>query len=348
MDLLNKGVVIIKKSKKKKNKKKSGIIKKIMFLLIIVILVMIGIAASNIYSKIAKVNFQEINKEDLAVNSNIYDKVFDTLSQSEFSDVKSVVFFGVDSRDVKDEFSGRSDTIMIASLNPKIKGISLISIPRDTYVNIPGYGKDKINHAYAFGKEQLSIKTINQNFGLSISEYVTIDFSGLISIINDVGGINLEITQEEMKYINERANESYLISGNSIEKLTKYGIVELSGEQALTHSRNRTVGDDFTRAGRQRKVLESLINKLSSLDLSGLIKASDSILKEVKTNVNITDYIGSLLSTISNKDTYIANMVSAQVPAADYSNGKIINGTYYFTTNYDKAKADFIKYIYGK
>jgi len=338
-------VVIIKKKKKKK---KLGIVKKIMVLLVIVILTMIGIAASNIYSKISKVDFIAINKEDLAVNSKIYDEVSDTLSESEFSDIKTVVFFGVDSTDMTDGVSGRSDTIMIASLNPKIKGISLLSIPRDTYVNIPGHGKDKINHAYAYGKEQLSIKTINQNFGLNISEYVTIDFSGLISIINEVGGINLKINQEEMKYINERVGESYLISGNTAKQLTKYGDATLSGEQALTHSRNRTAGDDFVRAGRQRKVLSSLINKLSSLNLPGIIKASDSILKEVKTNINITDYMGSILSTISNKDTYIANMVSAQVPAADYSTGKTINGTYYFTTNYDKAKSDFVKYIYGK
>ena len=346
LDLLNRGVIAIKNKKQKKTK--VSIVKKIMFLLIIVLISIIGIAVDKTYSTIKEVDFEQINKEDLAVNNKIYDEVSNTLSEPEFSEVKTVVFFGVDSRDVADGFSGRSDTIMIASINPKVKGISLISIPRDTYVNIPGYGKDKINHAYAFGKEQLSIKTINQNFGLNVTEYVTIDFSGLINIINEVGGINLEITQEEMKYINERVDESYLISGNTPEKLTKFGSVKLNGEQALTHSRDRTVGDDFVRAGRQRKVLESLITKLSSMDLYSIIKSSDSILKQVKTNINITEYMGSLLSAISNKNKYLTNIVLKQVPAAEYSKGTMLNGTYYFTTNYDSAKKDFVKYIYGK
>lgn len=331
-----------------KNKKKTGILKKISILFTLAILVALGIFIINIYSKVSKVDFQEINKEDLSVNSDIYDDVSDTLSQSEFSDVKTVVFFGVDSRDTEESFSGRSDTIMIASINPKTKGISLISIPRDTYVNIPEHGKDKINHAYSFGKEQLAIKTINENFGLNITEYVTIDFSGLINIINEVGGIDLEITEAEMKYINNGVSESYAISKNKISYLDSYGKVKLNGEQALTHSRNRTVGDDFVRASRQRKVLEALITKLSSLSPTKIISVSDSILDEVKTNINITNYIGCVLSAISNKSEYLANMVSAQVPAAEYSTGKTIKGVYYFTTNYDKAKKDFIKYIYTK
>lgn len=319
-----------------------------MSLCIIIVLTVIGVAAFNIYSKISKVDYVEVNKEDLAVNSKIYEDVSGNLTESEFSEVKTVVFFGVDSRDTTAGFSGRSDTIMVASMNPKNKGISLISIPRDTYVSIPGHGKDKINHAYAYGKEQLAIKTINQNFGLSITEYVTIDFAGLINVINDIGGIDLEITQEEMKYINNGVGESYGISGNKLQKLTSYGKVKLTGEQALTHSRNRTVGDDFVRASRQRKVLEALITKLSNLDILGLVKVSNSILEEVKTNINVTNYMGSLVSAISNKNEYLTNMVSAQVPAAGYSNGKMINGVYYFTTNYDKAKSDFVKYIYGK
>ena len=334
--------------KKKKRISKVGIVKKIIFLLIILFIAIIGIVFGKIYYIIKEANFQQINKEDLSVNSNIYNEVSDNLSEQEFSNVKTVAFFGVDSRDVTDGFSGRSDTIIIASFIPKIKGISLISIPRDTYVNIPGYGKDKINHAYTFGKEQLSIKTINQNFGLNVTEYITIDFSGLINIINEAGGISLEITQDEMKYINERVEESYLISGNTTEKLTKFGLVKLTGEQALTHSRDRTIGDDFMRASRQRKVLEALINKLSFLNLYDIIKVLENISKEVKTNLNITDYMESLLSVVLNKDKYLTNIVSTQIPAAKYSKGKIINGTYYFTTDYDDAKLDFIKNIYRK
>lgn len=293
-------------------------------------------------------DFVDINKDDLAINNEIYGEVSETLSEAEFNEVKTVVFFGVDSRDVTNGFSGRSDTIMVVSVNPKNKAISLISIPRDTYVSIPDYGKDKINHSYSYGQEQLAIKTINQNFGLNITEYVTIDFAGLINVINDVGGIELEISNEEMDYINERSWEAYNISKNKSEKLSSFGKVKLSGEQALTHSRNRTIGNDFVRASRQRKVLEALIFKISSLDVVTMFKVSDSILSEVKTNVDITKYMSLAINAMTNKDKYLDNIVLTQVPAASYSKDKTIDGIYYFSTDYTKAKADFVKYIYGE
>jgi LCP family protein required for cell wall assembly len=329
----------------KKKKMKKG--KKIILTIIAAIIVIIACILGYIYSKFGKINFEALNKDDLAIN-DVYNDVSDSMSEDEFNSVKSIVFFGTDSRDTEGDFSGRSDTIMIASINPTTKSISLVSIPRDTYVEIPGYGKDKINHAYAFGKEQLAIKTINSNFGLNIKEYVTIDFVGLIHIINKVGGIELNITNAEKDYINQCSVDSYKLTGNPVKKLTSSGKVTLSGEQALTHSRNRTIGNDFIRASRQRTVLEALITKLSSLGVNGILSASDSILKDVKTNVNVTSYIGTLTNIIGDKSTYLANMSSNQVPGADYSAGKTINGVYYFTTDYDKAKTDFIKYIYGE
>ena len=330
---------------KSKSKMKKG--KKIFLTIIIAILIIIACTLGYVYSKFSNINFEAIDKNDLEVNNDIYNDVSDNMSKDEFNDIKSIVFFGIDTTDTTGGYSGRSDTIMIASINPKTKSISLISIPRDTYVQIAGHGKDKINHAYAFGKEQLAIKTINSNFGLNITEYVTIDFVGLINVINKIGGVKLNITKDEMEYINERSFDSYNMTGNTVKKLTSSGLVTLSGEQALTHSRDRTVGNDFDRAGRQRMVLEALITKLSSLGVNGIMGASDSILKEVKTNINVPSYLGTLTNIVSEKDIYLKNMTSNQVPGADYSEGKMINGVYYFVTDYTKSKADFIKYIYG-
>ena len=308
---------------------------------------MFGYTINNIYTKINKVDFVQIDKEDLSVNKDIYEDISEDITKDEFKEVKTVVFFGVDSRDVTNGFSGRSDTIMVASINPGNKNICLISIPRDTYVSIPGYGKDKINHAYSFGQEQLAIKTINENFNLNITDYVTIDFSGLINVINDVGGIELEISRDEMVYINNGVVESYNISKNKIKKLESYGKVNLTGEQALTHSRNRTIGDDFVRASRQRKVLEALIQKIASLDVVSIYKVSDSILNEVKTNIEIGKYLNIGINAIANKDEYLKNIILKQVPAAEYSSDKMIKGVYYFATDYNRAKEDFIRYIYG-
>lgn len=332
----------INQTYKKKMKTSTEIIIIIVLLIVLCIVCIIGY----IHIKISKINYVPIDKTNLEVNKDIYKEVSNTVTESEFNSVKSVVFFGIDTKDVYNGYSGRSDTIMILSINPQNKGISLISIPRDTYVNING-SKDKINHAYAFGSEQLAIKTINSNFGLNLTEYVTIDFVGLINVINKLGGVELNITDEEKVYINNGSATSYNMTGNKVQKLTSSGLVTLSGEQALTHSRNRTVGNDFDRANRQRTVIEALINKLSSLGVKGTMDISDSILQEVKTNIDVTKYMGILTGVFSEKDKYLKNMVSAQVPGADYSEGKMMNGVYYFTTDYTKAKADFIKYIYG-
>ena len=221
---------------RKKRKWKIG---RIVLVLILVLLIGLGIAiGSFIAGKLANLNIQEIDTSDLAVNNDLYDAVSDTLTKNEFEDVICIALFGTDSRDTSNISAGRSDTIIIASINTKFKNVKLISIPRDTYVEVPGHGKTKINHAYAYGGEALAIKTINQNFGLSITEYATIDFSGLIHIINDIGGIQMNITKDEMNYINSNVSEAYKITGNTYKTLSSYGNVTLSGEQALTHSRN--------------------------------------------------------------------------------------------------------------
>ncbi|MCX8074611.1 MAG: LCP family protein [Clostridia bacterium] len=331
--------------------KKKGKKKKILIISVIVIGILTAISiAAIIYfkSKLNLVKYEPIDKNDLSINNNIYNNISNDLSKDEFSDIVNVAFFGSDSRDINNFEAGRSDSIMIASLNPKNKSIKLISIPRDTYVNVPGYGKTKINHAYAYGKEQLSIKTINSNFGLNISEYVTIDFSGLINIINEVGGVEVTITKDEMDVLNEYLKESYKISNKTYIPLTKYGKVILNGEQALAHSRNRYVGNDFTRASRQRVVLMALFNKISTMDKVKIFSLIDDILKEIKTNINVTEYMGLISSVITNINEYKKNIISVQIPSTNYSSGNTISGVYYFVTDIDKAKEDFITYLYKK
>lgn len=316
--------------------------------IIALIFILIAIGIFFIYSKWSKIEFEELDTSDLNVTTDIYNNVSNIISQEEFDDIITIALFGIDSRDTYNMDAGRSDTIIIASINPKIKSVKLISIPRDTYVNIEGYGKTKINHAYAYGKEQLSIKTINSNFGLNITEYVTIDFSGLINVINSIGGININITEEEMNFINQVSPFSYKFTGNNYQKLTHYGNVILSGEQALAHSRNRTVGNDFARAERQRIVLEALINKLVNMDINDIISLLDSFLSEVRTNINPTKYINVLTSVLKDKNEYLNNVISVQIPNSEYASGKMIEGVYYFVSDLDIAKKDMYRYLYEK
>ena len=331
---------------RKKGKKKVGII---ILILILAIIIIAGVGVGSfIAGKLGNLNIQEIDTSDLSVNSELFSELEGALSKSEFENVITIALFGTDSRDTDNMAAGRSDTIIIASINPKYKTIKLISIPRDTYVNVPGYGKTKINHAYAYGGEQLTIKTINENFGLNITEYATIDFSGLIHIINDIGGIQMNITKSEMEYINTHSYEAYKITGREIQKLTSYGNVSLTGEQALTHSRNRSVGNDFTRAGRQREVLEAIMNKMASMGYSQIMDMSDTILKEVKTNINVWDYVGQLTDILMNTNSYFGNITSIQVPSTDYGKGEYISGVYYFVADAEQMKQDMIDNIYKK
>lgn len=332
--------------RKPKKKLKIG---RIILLVILILIIAAGIyVGSFISGKLSKLNIQEIDTSDLGVNDELYQEVSDTLSKSEFENIITFALFGTDSRDTDNMSAGRSDTIIIASVNTKFKTIKLISIPRDTYVEVPGYGKTKINHAYAYGGEALAIKTINQNFGLNITEYATIDFSGLIHIINDLGGITMNITKDEMEYINSHSSEAYKITGRTYKELTSYGNVTLSGEQALTHSRNRTVGNDFTRAGRQREVLEAIMSKLASMGVSKILDMSDSFLQEVKTNINVMDYVGQLTDILMSSNQYMKNITSIQIPSTDYGSGEYIGGIYYFVADSEKMRADMIDTIYRK
>lgn len=331
---------------RRKKKRRIGLI---IFILLLIITAIAGVSVGGfVASKLGNLNVHKIDISDLAINEELYNEVSDTLSKNEFNDVVTVALFGTDSRDSSDMSSGRSDTIIIASINPKFKTIKLISIPRDTYVSVPGYGKTKINHAYAYGGEALAIKTINENFGLDITEYATIDFSGLIHIINDIGGIEMNITKAEMEYINERVYASYELSGKTTKKLTKYGIVTLTGEQALTHSRNRTVGSDFTRAGRQRAVLEAIMNKIAKMGSSKILDMSDTILKEIKTNINVMDYFGLLTDVLMNSSSYFGSITSIQIPSTEYGKGDTSSGTYYFKADANTMRKDMIDNIYRK
>ena len=145
----------------------------IVFFITILILLLSSIIFGYLFiqNKLNKVNYEELKVEELSINENILEDINSVeeveLTQEQFNEIKTIAIFGSDSRNIQDTYDdARSDVIIIVSVNPNNKKITMISIPRDTYVDIPGYGKTKINHAFAYGKEQLAIKTI-QTFSSS-------------------------------------------------------------------------------------------------------------------------------------------------------------------------------------
>lgn len=330
-----------KRYQKKQKGKKGKIAGIIVAIILILLVILLGVGTGMVAGKISKINFDKLDKGDLDVNEDLYTEVSDNVSKEEFEKIKNVVLFGID--------GGRSDAIMIASINQVDKTIKLISIPRDTYVSVAGHGKTKINHAYAYGKEQLALKTINSNFGLNISEYVTINFKGLINVINKIGGIELNISKAEKDYINEFVHESYELTRKPVQLLSSYGKVKLTGEQALTHSRNRTIGNDFTREERQRDVLTAVMNKVSTMSITQLWSLSDSVLSEVKTNLNVSECMGIASDVLGNTSSYLNNIVSKQIPSEDDGGkGDNINGIYYYVCDLQKASKSMKNIIYGE
>lgn len=330
-----------KRYQKKQKGKKGKIAGIIVAIILILLVILLGVGTGMVAGKISKINFDKLDKGDLDVNEDLYTEVSDNVSKEEFEKIKNVALFGID--------GGRSDVIMIASINQVDKTIKLISIPRDTYVSVAGHGKTKINHAYAYGKEQLALKTINSNFGLNISEYVTINFKGLINVINKIGGIELNISKAEKDYINEFVHESYELTRKPVQLLSSYGKVKLTGEQALTHSRNRTIGNDFTREERQRDVLTAVMNKVSTMSITQLWSLSDSVLSEVKTNLNVSECMGIASDVLGNTSSYLNNIVSKQIPSEDDGGkGDNINGIYYYVCDLQKASKSMKNIIYGE
>ena len=337
-----------------KHSKKSKLWILILTIIFLAIVLGIMIVGDFIAGKFSNINIKEIDKEQLAINDDLYNQVSDSLTENEYNNIKTLVLFGIDTQGEGDgqeyeDFLGRSDSIIVVAIDSNKKNIKMISIPRDTYVEIEGHGKTKINSAYAWGEAQLAVQTINQNFGLNLTEYITVDFAGLIQVINEIGGIEVKISYEEMENINRFSQKAYDISGNKRNVLTRYGTILLDGEQALTHSRDRKVGDDFTRAGRQRQVLEAIANKMSQMDAGKISNFLDLFLKEVTTNINISEYMGILSDVLLNKSTYLNNIISAQVPTREYAKDTYIKGIYYFVPdNPEDLKEKMLDYLYRK
>lgn len=329
-----------------KRTKKHKVLKIFLWLFLILIVLLVITAIVFVEIKLGKITIKGLDLSKLGINNNLYNEISDKVSKKDFDSVTNILLIGTDSENGYDKLP-KSDAIIILSINRAKKSIKLISIPRDTAVDIPNYKRFKLNMSYALGGEELLLQMINENFDLNLQEYVTVDFEGLVDIINKIGGIEMDISLEERNYINMGLSKIYKLSGNNYQSLKSYGKVTLNGEQAMVHARNRTVGNDFTRAERHRDVLQAIFNKIGTLSAKEILDLSDYLLDDVKTNVDINKYLVKFALELIYKDKYLANFTSTMVPSLEYSKGGLDkNGAYLVETDIEKAKADFIKYMY--
>ncbi|WPC43298.1 LCP family protein [Clostridium sp. JS66] len=306
---------------------------KIVLITITLLIVTVGIIILCFNSQLNKVKKAEIPK----ANSELNIKNNATKKDDE---IINIAIFGIDRR-YKDEAS-RSDALMILTLDKKHKNIKISSIMRDSYVNIDGYGMTKINHAYAYGGPIVSIKTLNKNFDLNIKDYITIDFWGFEKIIDSIGGVDINITPEESKYI---INNTNIENRNvSIHTAVNAGIQKLNGKQALDYARIRhTSGGDFERTQRERTVLIAVLNKIKKMPSRSVVNIVSEILPYTETSMSNTDILKMITSVYT---LGIKNIGEQRFPLDGYCYGKMIDNVWYLIFDLNATKNQMHQYIF--
>lgn len=266
-----------------KKKRKINIFLKIVIILILLIVILLGASYIFLKSKIDKMQKVEIPEEDLGIEEQVAEQL---------TGYRNIAIFGVDSREDDYGVGNRSDCIIIASINNDTGEIKLISVYRDTYVKIDGYGLDKITHAYSYGEAPLAIKTLNTNFDLNIEEFVTVNFNSVAEAVDALGGVQLDITADEVKYINSYIDGTSKNTGKKSQHITEAGTYTVDGVQAVAYSRIRyTEGGDYKRTERMRTVIEAMFSKLKTKSISEIMAIADAILPQVYSNIDMADIL---------------------------------------------------------
>ena len=259
----------------------------IIFLIMIIILVILaGIGLGYVYTKLGKMTVEEIDETAIGITEE---------TQERLSGYRNIALLGIDSRADDYGLGNRSDCIIIASLNQDTKDIKLISVYRDTYMQVENKNKtmlDKVTHAYSYGGAQNALKALNTNLDLNITEYVTVNFDAVIAAVDAMNGVTIDIDSSELKYINDYIDATSSSSGIKSSHITTTGKQTLDGVQAVAYSRIRyTAGGDYKRTERMRTVIEAMLSKAKSLSLGQLNKLVDTILPRVSTNITATEIL---------------------------------------------------------
>lgn len=285
----------------------------ILFLILGIISFFVGMGISVLKSMINKVERTNIDNSNLGINSDI---------DNQYDDVKNIALFGIDST----EDSGRSDSIMILTINNKDNKLKITSLMRDSYVSIDGHGKDKLNHAYAFGGPELAVKTINKNFNLNISDFVTVNFSSLPKLIDAVGGVEIDVDGEELKFINNYINDLNFKNKTNYATINKTGLQHLNGTQAMAYCRIRyTSGGDYKRSDRHREVLENLIQKSTSISVLKYPELLSELLPMLKTSLSSGEIMNYGVQGVK----LVNSLEQDRYPKDENSEEAMINNVYY-------------------
>lgn len=256
--------------------------------------------------------------------------------------IENIALFGIDSLD--EEMQGRSDSIIVVTLDHDHKEIRLSAIERDTYVSIEGRGKDKINHAYAFGGPALAVKTLNQNFGLDIKDYAVVNFSNMVKVIDALGGVWMDVPESYISEANYRLERDYTKYDQPLKLIEKSGRQLLTGVQTLTIARLRkSVGGTSVRAGMHEIILEACFERLKEKNILEYPNVAKTLLSLVKTTLKSGEVTAIAAKVVLSG----YEMRDAVFPLQqDWLGGNMINGVWYRTYNTETGNENIRNFIY--
>ena len=259
-----------------KRKKKRGLIVAVEILVILAVLFGFWLI-----SKLDKLQHPDVGDGDTTVNETIEEDTVATMSG-----YTTVALFGLDTRESGQLGKGnRSDTIIIASINNDTGEVRLASVFRDTYLDMTTGKFNKANAAYSTGGPEQAIKMLNKNLDLMIEKYVSVDFAALTDVVDLMGGIDIDVDESEIEHLNNYLVETSKVTGVSSTPLTKTGLQTLDGVQATSYCRIRyTAGDDFKRTERQREVIQELVRKAKTMDITKINDIIDAVFPKIATN----------------------------------------------------------------
>lgn len=273
-----------KNSRKRRKKKKS---RKLLLFVFEILLLAVLLLVAYFVSMMNRIKYENLDESEAGINSDLDENTI--LSLEGYT---NIALFGLDNRSSNNYDRGNSDVIMIASINNKTKDIKLVSVYRDTYLSVGNGSYNKSNAAYAHGGAQQAVQMLNSNLDLDIKEYVCVDWAAMVEVIDDLGGLDLEITEGEMNQINKYKKDVDGVTGKNTPNVTQYGLVHLDGTQATTYARIRKLsGDDFKRASRQRIVLQAMLEKAKKANPATLVKICNSVVDDISTTLSLDQMV---------------------------------------------------------
>ena len=353
-------VDISSSAKGRSSNKKSGkkiVLTKVVCTFLSFIFLIGGVLCLFGYSTLNKFQYQDINKNPVQSSTEGVDAtgasepevlVLDDESGNLLSDpyVLNIMLFGADQYGNE----GLSDSMILLSIDNRHEKIKMTSFLRDTYISIPGHYASKLNAAYALGGAELSIATIESNYGIQIDRYAIVNFETFKEVVDIMGGVDIEITQDEIYYINDQIaqnGQSEYLPWDTVE-----GIVHLNGQQALWYARNRGgyvngneyYGSDWDRVERQRKFLNAVIDDMRGANLSEIVQIANAVGPNITTNIKNSE----LTTLVAGALTYLSYDVEQISMPTDGTWGYGYNeaGSVILVNDWNRARYDLAKFVY--